>query len=225
MIGLAVAANHLHFANQSLIDQPFGVQFVGVGAAVRNCQLCVMPFAGREHGVGFGQRAGKRLFAEDALDAGFGAGDDHVMVLVNPTRTDADEVRLDGREHLAVVGVTLGRLCPLCGCRPPFCVRVGDGDDLDAGQALERQVKLVAVVAAPGVADDGGAVGLGHRGLRGGGRLYCLSGVLARVFAFLSTGHSLRSPIRRWCGSRHRRDPERVGGELGRRSCERCGWR
>src|SRR5205823_719469 len=120
-------------------------------------QLDVMPLARRHHRVGLAEVAAQRLFEEDARPR-LGTGDDHVVMLIEVPIRDADYVRALLPQHCAIIGVGMGRAEPLLRREPARLVLVGDGDDLHVVELPPDDVQPVAVVAAPGPADDGDAI-------------------------------------------------------------------
>ena len=82
------------------------------------------------------------------------------MVLVQPAHGDADNIQLLFSQHPVIVLVAIGGVDieALAGRGQSVGIGVGDGNQFDLLHAQVDDIQAVAVVAAPGVADDTGSI-------------------------------------------------------------------
>src|SRR5262245_53522857 len=84
------------------------------------------------------------------------SGQRHGVVLVSPARGDGDELWTLFLEHERVIRVLAEGAAGGGGFGAADSVGVGDRNELDVGASAENLIESVAIIAAAGVADDGG---------------------------------------------------------------------
>ena len=91
--------------------------------------------------------------------------------LIEKSRPDRDDLRLDLVEHFAVIAKRLRRLAlfgePLARCRSPRLIGIGDGDDFALRNIQPDRIDPVTIVAFASVTDDGDAKSGGHGAVLG----------------------------------------------------------
>src|SRR6185312_9293832 len=148
MIFFAPTAEFENFSNLSIRNQiADDLNFWTVSRLVGDRQFYIVPGAGSRHPVGLCKCTAQRLFHVN-MDASLSGGYDHLAMLVEPARADANDVRLGFIEQFAVIGKCLRRAKSLGSRRAAFLIRVGNCDDLDLGHVEPNSIKAVAVVAS-----------------------------------------------------------------------------
>src|SRR5215211_1754736 len=93
----------------------------------------MVPGADIYHLIGLNKRAAHGFFHVH-VDASLSSGHDHLAMLVEPARADADDVWFSLVKQFAVISECLWRSKPLGGCRTTVAIWVGNADDFNFGQ-------------------------------------------------------------------------------------------
>jgi hypothetical protein len=91
-----------------------------------------------------------------------GRCDQHVVMLIDPPRTDGGNLKLFAGEHVVVVGIRPEGTGSFAGRVPSRLVFVGNRHDLDVWQLLEGEIDVVTVISFAGPTDEAHAVRPGH---------------------------------------------------------------
>jgi hypothetical protein len=97
----------------------------------------------------------------------FGSRKDHLVVLVNPSRTDGNDVQSLFRKHLAKVRIDFFGVRPFLGYCPPGIMLVCKSNNVHVGEFRKRDIDSVSVVSLACAANDAHPNAPAASGLRG----------------------------------------------------------
>ena len=104
--------------------------------------------------IGFGQSPDEGFLDIDALHTGFDGGDDHVPMLMDMSRADGRDIRLNLSQHDLIVGVGFHAPELLGFGRQSLGVGIRDGDDAGGWDLQPDGILAMPVVALTGMTDD-----------------------------------------------------------------------
>ena len=113
-----------------------------------------------DHPVDLGWRGCGRLLNVD-VGIGCRGGHGQFIVITDLARGNDGDVGALCGQHLPVVGIALGGAGAFDRLLAAGFVRVGESNDRRALHTDKRLVDIVAIIAAPGVSDDGYSIGHG----------------------------------------------------------------
>ena len=134
---------------------------------MRHLDFHAIALDGCDHLVGVDEIFGEGLLGKDVA-TGISRGGDHLDALVEPTRSNGDDVELLFLDHLVVVGVGFGSAGTIDGLGSACFVSVSDGGYFHEVKRAPDGIESMTVVAVTGVSDDADAILLRFRGSCGG---------------------------------------------------------
>jgi hypothetical protein len=154
MIFLTSRPEFQHFADFAILDQRLDDLKNGrVLADVCDSQLQI-PLSQLFNGVvAFGKSSAEGLFHVDVTTR-LSRRNDHVVMLVNPSRTNGHHVELFLREHFTKVRINSFGVRPFLSGRAPLLVLVGKRDNVNIRQFRKGDIDAVSIVAFARATND-----------------------------------------------------------------------
>ena len=150
----ASRANLQHVADLTGLNQfADHIQLRRVSTDVGHGEFQVSHFTRLNHLIRFTQCSTERLLHVH-VTAMFRAGQNHVAMLINPSRTNRHDVRLFFIEHFTVVGITPSGPCSRHSLGAACFILIGDGHNFALFNGLPDSIQPVPVVASSRAADD-----------------------------------------------------------------------
>src|SRR5262245_48869069 len=122
-------------------------------ADVRNSQLQIPLLRFLNRTSAFGKSSTEGLFHVNVTPC-FSCSDDHVVMLVNPSRTNCNHVEFFLHEHFAEVRIDFFGVRPFLSGDAADCVLIGKRDNVNIGHFRESDIDSMAIVALARTAND-----------------------------------------------------------------------
>ncbi len=106
-----------------------------------------------DRAIAFGKSSTEGLFHVDVTTR-LSRRNDHVVMLVDPSRTNGNHVEFFLREHFAKVRIDFLGVRPFLSGRAPFWVLVGKRDNVNIRQFRESDIDAVSIVTFTRAAND-----------------------------------------------------------------------